>query len=474
MEENFVCRLESNARRFGDKDALVWESGALSWSELDRRASGFARHLADRGIRSGDRVAILMPNQWRFVVAFMATLKLGATPAPLNPSLKKEEHQAILADLRPKQVIEDVKVWEGEWVTRRRTASPALILYTSGSTGKPKGAVFSHKSLIFANRSWGGPILDLKSKDVVLAALPLAHSFGLYVALMAPLLSGAAVALLERFTPEAVFSAVKKLHVTVFPGVATMFHRLLSSPLFPGADLSSLRFAVSGAAPCSWELCADWQDKTGRRILCGYGSTEVPRPISYFSDDESEVPGATGRLVPGVKIRVMTEEGKPAGCGGVGELWIKSPAAMNGYLDDPDETRAVLTKGWFKTGDLGTVLPGGFVRIVGRKRERILRGGFSVLPQEVEAALYSHPAIAEAAVIGVPDPDVGEEIAAFVTFKGAARTTAEDLIAHCTERLAHYKYPRQIIILDELPKGSTGKILKSELLKQSLPPPAGK
>lgn len=466
MEKNFVCLVESNARRLGNKEALTWENGSLSWSELDRRASGFARYLADRGARAGDRVAILIPNRWEFVVAFLGILKLGATPAPLNPHLKREEHDEILADLRPKHVVDDVRIREGKWDTKRLTGSPGLILYTSGSTGKPKGAVFSHKSLIFANRSWGGPVMGLSREDVVLAALPLAHSFGLYVALMAPLLSGATVALVERFTPEAIFSAIQGLRVTVFPGVATMFHRLLQSPQFSSADLSSLRFAVSGAAPCPWELCAEWYGKTGLRILCGYGSTEAPRTISYFARDEREVPGATGRPVPGVKIRLLTEEGRLARDGEVGELWIKSPSAMDGYLDDPDETRAVLTNGWFKTGDVGTILPGGYVRIVGRKRERILRGGFSIFPQEVEATLCSHPAVAEAAVIGVPDRDLGEEIGAFVTFKPAAEATADELIAYCKERLAHYKYPRRMTVLSEIPKGPTGKILKSELLKQ--------
>ena len=466
MEQNLVSFFESNARQSAEKAAVVWEGGTLPWSELDRRASGFARHLAGQGIKAGDRVAILIPNRWSFVAAFMAVLKVGATPAPLNPGLKNEELKEILSDLRPQKVVDDVKVCDGEWLTQRFTESPGLILYTSGSTGRPKGAVFSHRSLIFASRSWGGPILQLTGEDVVLAALPLAHSFGLYVALLAPLFFGASVALIERFTPEAVFGAVKKLHVTVFPAVATMFHRLLQSPLFSQADLSSLRVAVSGAAPCPWELCTDWHDKTGLRILCGYGSTEVPRPVSYFADDAREIPGASGQLIPGAKIRVVSEEGKMAQRGEIGEIWIHSPTAMEGYLDDPVETAAVLREGWFRTGDVGTVLPGGFVKIVGRKRERILRGGFSILPQEVEAALCSHPAIAEAAVVGLPDPDVGEEVAAFVTLKPAARAGAEELIVHCQQRLAHYKYPRRVTILSELPKGPTGKILKSELAKE--------
>jgi long-chain acyl-CoA synthetase len=276
------------------------------------------------------------------------------------------------------------------------------------------------------------------------------------------------VALVERFTPEAVFDAIKRHRVTVFPGVATMFRRILSSPAFASADLSSLQLTVAGAAPCPWELVKEWHARTGTRILRGYGMTEIPRPISYFRDDPTDFPDAVGRAVPGVELRVVDDAGQSLSSGEVGEMWIKSPATMDGYLDAPEETHAVLSDGWFKTGDLACVSQDGFIRIVGRKRERILRGGFSVFPQEVETVLLSHPAVAEAAVIGVPSHDLGEEVNAFVTLKPTAETTIEELIGHCKEHLAHYKFPRRITILDELPKGSMGKILKAELIKRHL------
>lgn len=468
MEENFAHFLERNAHHFREKAALVWEGGSLTWAELDRQASGFAQVLADQGIRPEDRVAILMPNRWTFVVAFLGILKLGATAAPLSPDLKREELAESLADLKPKRVVDEVEVKAegGMWVTPAFAASPAVIVYTSGSTGRPKGAVFSHKALAFANRMWGGVVMGLKDEDVVLGVLPYTHNYGLYAGLLSPLLFGATVALLERFTPEAVLDAIKSHRVTIFPGVATMFQRLLNAPSFSTADLSSLRLAVSGAAPCSSELCAEWRDNTSVRILCGYGATEVPRPISYFADDPDELPDAAGRLIPGVEIMVVDESGRSLPKGEVGELLIKSPAAMDGYLDDPDETRAVLTEGWFRTGDLGSVLPEGFIRLVGRKRERILRGGYSVFPQEIEAVLCSHPAVAEAAVVGISSSDLGEEVAAFVTLKPLAEMTSEELITYCKERLAHYKYPRRVTVLKELPRGATGKILKSELVKK--------
>lgn len=467
MQENFVCAIESNARRFSNKPALLWESGQLTWSDLDRLASGFCQYLSSQGVRAGDRVAIVLPNSAEFVIAFLAVLKLGATAAPLNPATKDEELAAFEADLRPKLVVDRVRSDSGSWHTNSDAGAPGLILYTSGSTGRPKGAVFSHDALNFANRSWAGPVMGLTPEDTVLVAVPLAHSLGLNGGLLAPLITGASVALLERFTPEGVFEAVRRHRVTVFPAVATVFRRLLNSRAFFGAAFSNLRIAVSGAAPCPWELAVEWAERTTVRIVRGYGMTELFRPLSYCCDDLADVPDAVGRAVPGVEIRTVADQ-NDRGSVGPGELWIKSPAMMECYWDAPEETREVITDGWFKTGDIASVTPEGYVCIVGRKRERILRGGYSVFPQEVEAVLLSHPAVAEAAVVGVPNTDLGEEVAAFVSLKPARQITAADLLEYCKARLARYKYPRLLHILKELPKGATGKILKSELANSML------
>ncbi len=463
MADNFVCLLEKTARRNPDKTALVWEGGSLTYGELDHRASGLAADLARRGIRSGDRVCILLPNQWTFVVAVLGSLKLGATVAPISVLLKDQERAEILAALKPKEVVREIKAGAGHWETPTQTESPALVTYSSGSSGHSKGAVFTHEALSFAEHSWAGPVMALTPGDVVLAVLPFPHSFGLHGGLLAPLLVGATVAIVERFSPETVLETIATHRVTVFPGVATMFQRTLSSPAFGDTDLSSLRLAVSGAAPCPWELAKEWRARAGTRILRGYGMTELFRPISHLAEDPTDVPEAIGRPVPGVDVRFVDDDGQPVPGGQIGELLIKSPAAMEEYLNDPKETNAVLHDGWFKTGDLAILLPNGFIQIAGRKEERILRGGYSVFPQEVEAVLLSHPAIAEAGVIGVPSPDLGEEIAAFVTLRSRAKTTLEELDTHCRERLAAFKYPRQITILKSLPKGPTGKIIKSRL-----------
>ncbi|MGH7808786.1 MAG: class I adenylate-forming enzyme family protein [Candidatus Binatia bacterium] len=465
VQQNFVCAIESNARRFGSRAALLCDDRKLTWSELDRYASGFARELSTQGVCAGDRVAILLPNGVEFAVAFLAILKLGATPAPLNPLVKEDELAAFQADLKPKLRVDRVQLNRGSWQTHMDAMAPSLILYTSGSTGRPKGSVFGHDALSFANHSWAEPVMGLIPDDIVLVCVPLAHSLGLNGGLLAPLLTGSTVVLLERFTPEAVFTAIKKHRVTVLPAVATIFRRLLNSSEFPRANFSSLRRAISGAAPCPWELAVEWREKTSTRIVRGYGMTELFRPLSFRADDPQDIPSAVGKPVPGVEIRLDANEGPIKD--GVGELWIKSPAMMNGYLDAPEETKEVIADGWFKTGDLATVSPEGYVEIVGRVRERILRGGYSVFPQEVEAVLLSHPAVAEAAVVAVPDADLGEEVAAFVSLKRDAKLTSEELLDYCRDHLARYKYPRQVHIIAELPKGPTGKILKSALMARA-------
>jgi long-chain acyl-CoA synthetase len=462
MGENFAALLDAVARRRADAPALLCDDGALSWREIELRAGGVARRLSRQGVRAGDTVALQLPNGWGFVAALWGALKLGATVSPINPLLSSDERRKVLAHLEPALVVEEVRGEEAVWDSVGATG-PALILYTSGSTGEPKGAVLSHAALRAANESWAGPVMGLGPDDIVLAALPMAHSFGLNGALLAPLFAGATVAVLERFTPEGARRAISRHRATVLPAVATMFQRILEVPGLSRDDLGSLRVALSGAAPCPWELARQWKERTGVRILRGYGLTELFRPISYLVDDLTDLPDSIGRAVPGVELRTMSEERRTLGAGKIGELWIRTPAALDGYLRAPEETAAVIQEGWFRTGDLATISADGFVTIVGRKKELILRGGYSVVPGEVEAALLGHPAVAEAAVVGVAHGELGEEIAAFVTLRPGMRATGEELMAFCRDRLASFKYPRQVSIVADLPKSATGKILKSLL-----------
>jgi long-chain acyl-CoA synthetase len=452
--------LEAAARAHAGRPALVWDGGALNYGDLDARACALARALDARGVRPGDRVAIAIPNRWAFVSAVLGTLKVGATVAPLDSLLKADERARIVDDLAPAVVLEDAPAEGSTWKTSE-ARGPALVLYTSGSTGRPKGAMLSHAAVVAAIRSWAEPVMALTTADVVLATLPLSHSYGLNGALLAPLLAGATVRLVERFTPDGVADLLARGGATVFPGVATMFRRLLDLDGFRAGP--ALRLALSGAAPCPWEIAQEWRARTGVRILRGYGMTELFRPISYLAADTDDRPDAIGRAVPGVDLRIVDDTGRELAAGSIGEMLIRSPAALDGYLGAPLETKAVLQDGWFHTGDLASVTADGWVRITGRKRERILRGGYSVFPPEVESVLQRHPDVAEAAVIGVPHPELGEEVAAFVALRQGAQAAADDLIEFCRARLAGFKYPRQVTFVAALPRSATGKVLKGQL-----------
>ncbi|MBI1734859.1 MAG: AMP-binding protein [Candidatus Rokubacteria bacterium] len=461
MSANFAALVAAHATSRPSGLAVTGRE-SLTWAALDRRAAGTARVLADRGVKPGDRVALVLGNDERLAVALLAVWRLGATAAPLSLLLGSDDRREILADLAPRLALDDVPAVDGD-APIAPAAAPALVLYTSGSTGRPKGAVLSHAAVTAANRSWAEPVMALTPDDVVLAALPLAHSFGLNGALLAPLLAGTPTVVLERFTPEAAIDALVRHRVTVVPAVATMFRRMLDSAALSRAAFGSVRIALSGAAPCPWELADEWRARTGVRILRGYGMTELFRPISYLAGDPTDRPDAIGRPVPGVEVRFADDTGRALPQGEVGELLIRTPCAMDGYLDAPDATREVLEDGWFRTGDLAVQSPEGYVSIVGRKRERILRAGYSVFPAEVERVLATHAAVAEAAVVGVPHGELGEEVAAFVALRPGAAASAEELIAYCRERLAAYKYPRSIAILDRLPRSASGKVLKAQL-----------
>lgn len=462
MSASLARALEAAPRPRG-RPVLRWPGGQLGWEDLNAWAAGVADHLEEAGVGAGDRVALCLPNGPDFLAALLGTWMLGATACPLNPQLTASERQLIEGDLVPRAWLAAVPSRRGCRPAPAPAPGPALVLYTSGSTGRPKGAVLSHAALEGALRSWVGPVMALEPGDRVLGVLPFAHSYGLCGALLAPLLAGAAVVTLPRFATDTVLAAIATERVTVFPGVATMFTAILDAPDFAPRALASLRLAVSGAAPCPWVLAQRWRAATGCRILRGYGMTELFRPISYRAGDAADPPDAVGEAVPGVELRIVDEDAQPQPTGTVGELWIRSPWVMDGYLGAPEETAAVLGEGWFRTGDLASVDAEGRVRIAGRKKDLILRGGYSVSPREVESTLLGHPEVAEAAVAGVADARLGEEVVAFVALRPGAGATAETLLEFCRERLAAYKAPRRIVFLETLPRSATGKVLRSRL-----------
>jgi long-chain acyl-CoA synthetase len=465
MTSNIAHAFDLVAEENEGKLVLAGKERSLNWRQIDRKAGAVASHIRDEGLFPGARLAICFDDPIDTIIGVLGGLKAGCVITPFNARLTSEERNKVLSLLGEPFVVDNIPSEDVVFPSVNvDPESPAIILFTSGSTGVPKGAVLSHRSVNAGLEMWSHSALALKSDDIVVSALPLAHSYGLFGTVMAPLLKGASSVVVPRFGVEEVISAVSDNQATIFCGVATMFRRILESERCVPELLSSLRFAISGAAPCPWELAESWRNKTGIRIIRGYGMSELFRPVCYQPNDEFETPNAVGRAAKGVTLKILGADDKEIKGDQAGELWIKTDSCMTGYLDSVEETNAVMEGKWFKTGDLATISPEGLVSIVGRKKEVILRGGYTVAAGEVEAVLNNHSEIVESAVIPIPDSDLGEEICAFVVLKPLSGCLEQDVIDFCKIHMASYKYPRIVKFISELPKGETGKVEKVKLI----------
>jgi long-chain acyl-CoA synthetase len=339
----------------------------------------------------------------------------------------------------------------------------AVVLYTSGTTGTPKGAELTHDNLLDNARLTHDTLLDLTEQDVVLGALPLFHAFGQTCAMNAAVSVGALLTMLPRFEPGQALEVLQRDAVTVFEGVPTMYSALLHHPDRSTYDTSALRVCISGGAALPVEVLHAFDEAFGCTILEGYGLSETSPVASFNHPDKERKPGTIGTAVRGVELRLVDDDGQPVPEGEVGEIAIKGRNVMKGYWQREDATEQVLQDGWFRTGDMATVDDEGYYSIVDRKKDLIIRGGYNVYPREIEEVLYEHPAVLEAAVVGMKDPSLGEEVGAAVVLKEGEKADPEELKAYVKERVAAYKYPRRVWLLDALPKGATGKILKREI-----------
>ena len=337
-----------------------------------------------------------------------------------------------------------------------------MLVYTSGTTGKPKGAELTHFQL-YMNSTIAGGLFGVRSDDVVLAVLPFFHVFGLSSVINVFVRYGGCLSIVPRFQPAAVLDAIEADRCTVIGGVPTMLHALALQDI-TGRDLSALRVAVSGGASLPEDIMRTFEDKYGIEVLEGYGLTETASSCSFNRPGDRKVL-SIGKPLWGVTMRVGDAEDRPQPDGRehVGEILVRGHNVMKGYLGRPEATAETLRGGWLHTGDLGYRDEDGFYFVVDRAKDLVIRGGYNVYPREIEEVLYAHPEILEAAVIGKPDERLGEEVVAVVTRREGSSATAEEIIAYCRERLAAYKYPREIRFMSELPKGPSGKILKAAL-----------
>ncbi|HEX3268743.1 MAG TPA: AMP-binding protein [Gaiellaceae bacterium] len=447
-----------------ERPALVGETGTLTYAEIGRRADAATALLVERGVEPGDRVALMLPNGPAFVAAALGTWRLGAILVPLNGLLAPPEVEARLEASTPRVFLQD----EGELgiesepsagPLERAGADPAVILFTSGTSGRPKGAILTHGSLHAAARN-AADALDLGPDDVVLGAAPFSHVLGLATGVLSTLLSGSAIAVVRRFEAERTLALMTETGTTILLGVPTMCIALCQAAR-SAERLPPVRIAHVGGAAVPVEVARDFERVFGGEVYEGYGLTELSGIATTYLRGQTPRPGSVGTPLGGTELRIVSLGGKPLPAGEVGEVQFRGPSVIPGYWEDPQATAETIDSDrWLSTSDLGYVDGDGYLFLVDRKKDLILRGGYSVYPREVEEALYAHPDVLEAAVVGIPDETLGEEVAAVVVARPGASPSADEIQAWTKERVAAYKYPRRVIFVEELPKGPTGKILK--------------
>jgi len=493
MNENLASNLTLTARERGDRPALRLDGAAVTYDELDDGSARMARLLRGRGVAPGDRVGIMLPNVPQFAAAYYGVLRAGGVVVPMNVLLKRREVAYYLGDSEARLVLgwrgfaEEAQAGAGEAgaecllvepaafqrlmagvappnvVAERDRDDTAVILYTSGTTGKPKGAELTHANLR-RNVEAVLELFSIERDDVILGALPLFHSFGQTCALNAAVAADARLALMPRFAPGEALELIERERVTVFEGVPTMYSALLNHPERERFDVSSLRLCVSGGAALPLEVLRGFEDAFGCVILEGYGLSETSPVACFNHPDRERKPGSIGTPIAGVEMKAVDDARREVAQGDVGEIAIRGHNVMKGYWRRPEASaEAIDADGWFYTGDMARVDEDGCFFIVDRKKELIIRGGYNVYPREIEEVLYEHPAVAEAAVVGLPHSELGEEIGAAVALVPGAQVSERELRDYLKELVAAYKYPRHVWFVDALPKGPTGKILKREI-----------
>ena len=490
---NLASILSESAQRSPDAPAIRLGEVELSYGELDERSARLAALLREKGLEPGDRVGVMLPNVPEFPVAYYGVLRAGGIVVPMNVLLKGREIAFYLEDSGAKLLL----AWHGfageaeagaadagaemievepaafaELLAGHEPATDvvetadddtAVILYTSGTTGKPKGAELTHANLSRNADVSRRTTCEVGPGDIVLGSLPLFHSFGQTVAMNASIAAGACLTLVPKFDPGEALATMQRDRVTHFYGVPTMFGALLHHTERESYDTSSLRTCITGGASMPVEVLRGFEEAFGAKVMEGYGLSETSPVASSNHPDRERKPGSIGTPIEGVEMKLVDENDAEVAQGEVGEIAIRGHNIMKGYWQRPDATAEAMRGGWFHSGDMARVDEDGYFFIVDRKKDLIIRGGYNVYPREVEEVLYEHPKIREAAVVGVPHDEWGEEIGAAVVLIEGERLSPDEVSAYVKDRIAAYKYPRLVWFVDELPKGPTGKILKREI-----------
>ncbi|MEW2304910.1 AMP-binding protein [Streptomyces sp. NPDC006655] len=478
---NFASLPDRRAALDPDGAAVSDGRQALTNVQLLRRVQASARHLKDLGVGPGDVVALRLTNRVEFVVLLFAAWRLGATITPVNPSMTDVEVARQLKDSGARLLVSEdgeAAVADGAAVLavgelHHAAAEPdqtpladpsalALLIYTSGTTGVPKGVMLDHAN-IDAMADMGRRALEVGPADRCLLILPLFHVNGIVVSTLIPLLAGASVAIADRFHPETFFDVVERERPTFFSAVPTIYSMLAALPDQVRPDTSSLRFGVCGAAPASAELLTRFEARYGFPLVEGYGLSEGTCASTINPVAGPRRAGTVGLPFPGQEIRIVDADGSEVPPGMEGEIVVRGPNVMRGYLGRPEETANVLVDGWLHTGDVGRLDADGYLTLVGRSKDMIIRGGENIYPKEIEDVLVGDPSVLEAAVIGVPDEKWGEVVVAYVQPRPGSTVDPSALQSLCARSLTGFKRPTAFFVVEAIPKNAVGKIDKVSL-----------
>jgi long-chain acyl-CoA synthetase len=443
-----VHMLAAAAAASGKCEALVCGERRVTYAEYASFVSALSEELITYGVKGG-RVATLLPNSIETCIAMFGVLASGAQLVPLNPLYTKREIDEIVADAQPATVLTKISLSRGKPLRLPEPEGLALLQYTGGTTGKAKGVNLTHRAIATNVAQREGLLPTAMDRERILCVMPLFHSYAMAMGLFLAANCRGTLVIVERYKPEIVLDLIQKERITIFPGSPTLFTGLMAHPDFARTDWSSVHTCYSGSAALPEETLKRWEQAVGAPVYEGYGQTEAG-PVLCFNNHLGKKIGSVGRAAPLTEIRIED-----------GEVLARGPQIMQGYRNRPQETAEALKDGWLHTGDIGEMDGDGYLYIRDRKKDMVIVGGYNVYPREVEEVLISHPAVAEAAVVGGPDAYRGECLHGYVSL--IKRIEKEVLLDYCKERLAHYKIPSTLEILEALPKTSINKLDKLSL-----------